>query len=77
MPSNGVSKTMAFNVGDVVHLCTRDAIHCSDTARIQEVLPRRYSTEDFQEYVVEFPVAKSERLRFCLFREFELTREEG
>ena len=28
--------------------------------------------QDFQEYLVEFAQGKSERFRFCLYREFEL-----
>jgi uncharacterized protein (DUF1499 family) len=41
-------------------------------ARIQRVLPRTLSVQDFQEYVVEYMNVRSERFRFGLCREFEL-----
>jgi len=63
---------MAFNVGDVVQICNADAIRSGKTVRIEWILPKRLSQEDFQEYVVEFPDAKPERFRFCVYREFEL-----
>jgi hypothetical protein len=62
---------MPFNVGDVVRIqnCNprRPAI-----ARIQQVLPRTLSVQDFQEYVVEYMNSRSERFRFGLCREFEM-----
>ena len=67
---------MPFNVGDVVHICNADAIRRGKRVRIEGVLPKRLSEQDFQEYVVEFSNAPSERFRFCVYREFELRREE-
>jgi hypothetical protein len=67
---------MPFNVGDVVRICTADAIRRDTRARIKGVLPKRLSEQDFQEYVVEFPNVNPERFRFCMYREFELSRGE-
>jgi uncharacterized protein (DUF1499 family) len=62
---------MPFNVGDVVRIQNsnprRPAI-----ARIQQVLPRTLSVQDFQEYIVEYMNSRSERFRFGLCREFEM-----
>jgi len=63
---------MAFNVGDVVTVLLQDSIHHGEAARIERVLPKRHSVQDFQEYIVEFPSGVTERFRFCLYREFEL-----
>jgi hypothetical protein len=65
---------MAFNVGDVVQICNADAARSGTVARIEWVLPRRLAQQDFQEYIVELPDAKSDRFRFCVYREFELRR---
>jgi hypothetical protein len=65
---------MAFNVGDVVQICNADSIRSGSLARIEWILPKRASQQDFQEYIVEFPGASSERFRFCVYREFELRR---
>ena len=62
---------MPFNVGDVVRIQNSNAVRPS-FARIQQVLPRTLSVQDFQEYVVEFMNSRSERFRFGLCREFEL-----
>ena len=67
---------MPFNVGDVVRICNADAMRRGKRVRIEGILPKRLSEQDFQEYVVEFPNAVSERFRFCLYREFELRRED-
>jgi hypothetical protein len=64
---------MPFNVGDNVYILSTDAIRSGQLARIEQVLPKKLAVQDFQEYVVEFPDAKSEQFRFCLYREFELT----
>ncbi len=41
---------MPFNVGDVVRIKNNNALR-SGTARVQRVLPRTMSVQDFQEYV--------------------------
>jgi hypothetical protein len=64
---------MPFNVGDSVYVLSPDAIRRGQLVRIEQVLPKKLSVQDFQEYVVEFPDAVSEQFRFCLYREFELT----
>ena len=66
---------MAFNVGDVVQICSADSIRSGKFARIEWIVPNRFSQQDFQEYVVEFP-QDSKRSRFCVYREFELRRQE-
>jgi len=63
---------MPFNVGDVVQICNGDAGCNRKVGRIEGVLPKRLSQQDFQEYVVEFQSFRSERFRFCIYREFEL-----
>ena len=63
---------MPYSVGDFVHVCTPDVVRCGQIGRIEQVLPKRLSQQDFQEYVVEFLNEDSERFRFCLYREFEL-----
>jgi len=63
---------MAFNIGDVVRVQRSNAV---SRARIQSVLPRTLSVQDFQEYVVEFMNFRSERFRFGLCREFEMQLE--
>ena len=60
---------MPFNIGDVVRV---QASNAASRGRIQCVLPRTLSIQDFQEYVVEFMNFRSERYRFGLCREFEL-----
>jgi hypothetical protein len=67
---------MPFNVGDVVQICSPDVIRRGKRARIEGILPKRLAAQDFQEYLVEFANAPSERFRFCLYREFELRRDE-
>jgi hypothetical protein len=62
---------MPFNVGDVVRVKNANELRPS-LARIQQVLPRTLSIQDFQEYVVEFMNFRSERFRFGLCRECEL-----
>jgi len=64
---------MPFNVGDSVYIWSSDAIRRGQLARVEQVLPKKLSVQDFQEYVVEFPDAASEQFRFCLYREFELS----
>ena len=64
---------MPFNVGDSVYVSS-DASRRGHLARIEQVLPKTLSVQDFQEYVVEFPDAASEQFRFCLYREFELCK---
>jgi len=68
---------MPFNVGDIVHVSSPDAIRSGQLVRIEQVLPKKLSVQDFQEYVVEFPDAVSEQFRFCLYREFELESNGG
>ena len=68
---------MPFNVGDSVYVLCPDAIRRGQLVRIEQVLPKKLSVQDFQEYVVEFPDAVSEQFRFCLYREFELTTIAG
>jgi hypothetical protein len=63
---------MPFSVGDVVQVSTPDPSSRGRLGRIEKILPNRFSQQDFQEYVVEFPDVPSGRFRFCLFREFEL-----
>ena len=65
---------MPFNVGDVVRIKNNNALR-SGPARVQRVLPRTMSVQDFQEYVVEFINCRSETFRFGLCREFEMNRE--
>jgi len=66
---------MPFNVGDVVQICTADRIRRGKQARIEKILPKRLSQQDYQEYVVEFLNVSSERFRYLLYREFELRLE--
>src|SRR5437870_13419400 len=65
---------MPFNVGDVVRIKNNNALR-SGTARVQRVLPRTMSVQDFQEYVVEFINCGSETFRFGLCREFAMKRD--
>ena len=62
---------MPFNVGDVVRFQNSNPMRPA-VARIQQVLPRTLSVQDFQEYVVEYMNSRSERFRFGLCREFEM-----
>ena len=62
---------MPFNVGDVVRVRDHRSIE-RGPARIQRVLSRTLSVQDFQEYIVEFTSCPSERFRFGLCREFEI-----
>jgi hypothetical protein len=62
---------MPFNVGDVVRIQNANVVRPS-CARIQQVLPRALSVQDFQEYIVEYMNFRSERFRFGVCREFEL-----
>jgi len=62
---------MPFNVGDVVRIQNSNPMRPA-IARIQQVLPRTLSVQDFQEYVVEYMNSRSERFRFGLCREFEM-----
>jgi hypothetical protein len=68
---------MPFSVGDVVQICNADAVRRGKVARIEWVLPKRLSQEDFQEYVVEFTDANPDRFKFCVYREFELRQAGG
>ena len=63
---------MPFGVGDVVYVWKADIVRRDQPARITQVLPKRLSQQDFQEYVVEFRNVPSRGPRFCLYREFEL-----
>ena len=63
---------MAFNVGDVVYILAPESLRKGKVARIEHVLPKRHSVQDFQEYVVEFPEEKSQKFQYCLYRECEL-----
>lgn len=63
---------MPFNVGDPVFVSVLNAPQHSRAGRIEQVLPNRSSLQDFQEYVVEFPLERSRRFQFRLYREFEL-----
>jgi len=65
---------MPFNIGDVVRVQDSSALRRGH-ARIQSVLPRTLSVQDFQEYVVEFMNFRSERFRFSVCREFEMQLE--
>ena len=65
---------MPFHVGDVVRIQNANALR-PPFARIQRVLPRTLSVQDFQEYVVEYINFRSERFRFGLCREFELGQD--
>ena len=62
---------MPFNIGEVVRIRNTNAVR-PRSARIQRVLPRTLSVQDFQEYVVEYLNCRSERFRFGVCREFEL-----
>ena len=55
---------MPFNVGDVVQICGPDRIRRGKQARIEKILPKRVSQQDYQEYVVEFLNVNSERFRY-------------
>ena len=66
---------MPFNVGDVVRVQDSDRF-AGRCGRIQQVLPRTLSVQDFQEYVVEFANWRSERFRFGLCREFQIQLEQ-
>jgi hypothetical protein len=63
---------MPFVVGDTVYVWKADIRRAGHPARITQVLPKRLSQQDFQEYIVEFPVTPLKGPRFCLYREFEL-----
>ena len=62
---------MPFNVGDVVRIRNESAVRPA-FARVQRVLPRTLSVQDFQEYVVEYINCRKERFRFGVCREFEM-----
>jgi hypothetical protein len=62
---------MPFNVGDVVRIRNANAVRPA-FARIQQVLPRRVSVQDYQEYVVEYVDFCSERFHFGVCRECEM-----
>jgi hypothetical protein len=68
---------MPFNVGDVVHVLTPDAIRRGQLVRIEQIIPKKLTVHDFKVYIVEFPDAVSEQFRFCLYREFELENISG
>ena len=63
---------MPFVVGDIVYVWKADIRRSSQPARITQVLPKRLSQQDFQEYIVEFSDSSLNGPRFCLYREFEL-----
>lgn len=63
---------MPFNIGDSVYVLSPGSIRRGRMARIEQILPKKLSVQDFQEYIVEFPDDTSEHFRFCLYREFEL-----
>jgi hypothetical protein len=65
---------MPFNVGDIVCVLSPDKIRGGQFVRIEQILPKKLSVQDFQEYIVEFPNFASEKFRYCLYREFELSR---
>jgi len=65
---------MPFKVGDVVRVENANALRAK-YARIQRVLPKTLSIQDFQEYIVEYLNCRSESFRFGLCREFELRLE--
>ena len=62
---------MPYNNGDVVRVQAPTAVGRT-RARVQSVLGQKPVVQDFQEYVVEFEVFRSERFRFGLCREFEM-----
>ncbi len=62
---------MPFKVGDVVRIRNVNARRPA-YARVQQVLPRQLSVQDFQEYVVEYLNSRSERFRFGVCREMEM-----
>ena len=62
---------MPFNVGDVVRVKNANTVR-APYARIQRVLPRMLSIQDFQEYIVEYLNCRSESFRFGVCREWEL-----
>ena len=65
---------MPFNVGDVVRVKNANTVR-APYARIQRVLPRTLSIQDFQEYIVEYLNCRSESFRFGVCREWELGTE--
>jgi hypothetical protein len=69
---------MPFNVGDVVEIRKDDLLRGGGHAIVMKVLPPRSESSTIREYVVEFqnPPQKfpnSERFRFCIYREEQLT----
>ena len=68
---------MPFTVGAIVCVYTADVIRRGHLGRIEQILPKRISQQDLQEYVVEFLDEDSERFRFCLYREFELREHQA
>ena len=69
--------SVAFSVGDVVCVATADPLRQGHMARVEAVLPKRHSVQDFQEYVVEFPQEDAQRFRYCIYREFELEEKKN
>ena len=61
---------MPFNVGDVVCVLVPDVVRQGRLARVEQVLPKRHSVQDFQEYIVEFPNEAKRKFRYCMYREF-------
>jgi hypothetical protein len=73
---------MSFSVGDVVRVREDDLLRGGQTAKVMQVLPPSPEHGLIREYVVEFqspPQQKlsSDRFLFCIYREEELSRQEG
>ena len=62
---------MPFCVGDIVRIQNPNGVRPA-VARVQQVLSRNVSIQDFQEYIVEYLNCRSERFRYGLCREFEM-----
>ena len=62
---------MPFSVGDIVRIQNPNGVRPA-VARVQQVLSRNISIQDFQEYIVEYLNCRSEKFRYGLCREFEM-----
>jgi len=73
---------MPFRVGDVVRIQKDDRLRGGESAKVMQILPWPPEFASVREYVVEFqnPPQKfrdSDRFLFCIYREEQLTSQEG